>query len=235
MNFFLMMNLLGAFNSGQYYFQYVFGNLGAFSAVMAMSAIALPVVFFLPKLCRKYGVINIVKISVVFEVIGIIIRILIPKSLPVQCISYFLFQLPNIPIAFVGSQVTIECMEYGSYKSGVIAEAMYSSFISFAQKIATSISSFLLGVILTASGFDMLTKAVAEGGFTDWAELMGQGTGAIEQYVAGGVETVNHVMTGISIIYNYIPFSSCSYKLYSSSFLQSGERFKEIESKHWRK
>lgn len=232
LNFFLMMNLLGAFNSGQYYFQYVFGNLGAFSAVMAMSAIALPVVFFLPKLCRKYGVINIVKISVVFEVIGIIIRILIPKSLPVQCISYFLFQLPNIPIAFVGSQVTIECMEYGSYKSGVIAEAMYSSFISFAQKIATSISSFLLGVILTASGFDMLTKAVAEGGFTDWAELMGQGTGAIEQYVAGGVETVNHVMTGISIIYNYIPLALAVISFILLLFFNLEKDLKKLRAEH---
>ena len=232
LNFFLMMNLLGAFNSGQYYFQYVFGNLGAFSAVMAMSAIALPVVFFLPKLCRKYGVINIVKISVVFEVIGIIIRILIPKSLPVQCISYFLFQLPNIPSAFVGSQVTIECMEYGSYKSGVIAEAMYSSFISFAQKIATSISSFLLGVILTASGFDMLTKAVAEGGFTDWAELMGQGTGAIEQYVAGGVETVNHVMTGISIIYNYIPLALAVISFILLLFFNLEKDLKKLRAEH---
>ena len=114
LNFFLMMNLLGAFNSGQYYFQYVFGNLGAFSAVMAMSAIALPVVFFLPKLCRKYGVINIVKISVVFEVIGIIIRILIPKS--TAGTVYFLFSVSASQYTDCVCRFTGDDRVYGVWK-----------------------------------------------------------------------------------------------------------------------
>ena len=87
-------------------------------------------------------------------------------------------------------------------------------------------------MILTASGFDMLTKAVAEGGFTDWAELMGQGTGAIEQYVAGGVETVNHVMTGISIIYNYIPLALAVISFILLLFFNLEKDLKKLRAEH---
>ncbi len=72
---------------------------------------------------------------------------------------------------------------YGRYKTGVIAEGMYSAFVSFAQKMATSLSSLIIGVILSVSGFDYLTAAVVNNGFTDWSELSALGTEGYEKYV----------------------------------------------------
>lgn len=232
LNFLVMLNLMGAFNSGQYYFQFVFGDLGAYSAVMAVSAVAFPVMFFIPKLCKKFGVVNLIRFSMVLQIVGIVIRMIVPDNLLIQCVCYFLFTLPNIPFAFVGSQVTIECMEYGQYKTGIVVEAMYSSFINFSQKMSTSLGSVILGVVLTATGFDYLTNAVLSGGFADWAELAALGTAGFEQYVTGGAQTVSNAIGGISIIYNVIPLVAAIVTLVMLFFFNLEKDLKVIRVQH---
>ncbi len=204
-NFLYMIILMSSFTTGQYYFQYVFGNLGVFSIVMAMSAILLPLYAFIPKLCKKFGVAAVIRTTMIIAVIGVIIRLLVPGLLPTQCIGYLCVSLPNIFVACVGSQINFELMEYGRYKTGVIAEGMYSAFVSFAQKMATSLSSLLIGVILSVSGFDALTAAVVNNGFTSWADLVALGTEGFEQYVEGGAQTVSDALAGINFAYNWMP------------------------------
>ena len=109
--------------------------------------------------------------AIVFAMIGVVLRLIMPSLLLIQMIGYLFVSLPNILVACVGSQINYECMEYGRYKTGVIAEAMYSSFVSFAQKMATSLSSVIIGLILSLTSFDYLTKGVVDNGFDDWAEL----------------------------------------------------------------
>ena len=113
--------------------------------------------------------------------------------------------LPNILVACVGSQINYECMEYGRYKTGVIAEAMYSSFVSFAQKMATSLSSVIIGLILSLTSFDYLTKGVVDNGFDDWAELAALGEVGFNKYIEGGVDAVNSAMAGINFAFNWMP------------------------------
>lgn len=204
-NFLYMVILMSSFTTGQYYFQYVFGNLGTFSIVMVMSAILLPLYFFIPKICKRFGVAAVIRTTMIIAVIGVLIRVVAPSLLPTQCIGYLCVSLPNIFVACVGSQINFECMEYGRYKTGVIAEGMYSAFVSFAQKMATSLSSLIIGVILSVSGFDYLTAAVVNNGFTDWSELSALGTEGYEKYVEGGTHTVEAAMSGINFAYNWMP------------------------------
>ncbi len=72
--------------------------------------------------------------SMMISIIGIIIRMFLPQSIAAQMVGYLAVSLPNIINACVLSQVNYELMEYGRYKTGVVAEGMYSAFISFAQK-----------------------------------------------------------------------------------------------------
>ena len=205
-NFLYMLVMMSAFTTGQYYFQYVFGNLGMFSLVMAVSAVMLPIYFFIPKLCKKFGVAQVIRVTMVIALAGIVVRVIFPQLLPAQCIGYLCVSLPNIFVACVGSQINFELMEYGRYRTGVIAEGMYSAFVSFAQKMATSLSSLIVGLILSISGFDALTKAVVDNGFANWEELAALGTEGYNQYIEGGAETVSGALSGINFAYNWMPF-----------------------------
>ena len=204
-NFAIIILINVAFITGQYYFEYYYGDLGAFSLLMVFSAVIVPVIFFIPKLCKKLGVVNVIRGSLVIAVIGLVVRMIFPRSFVALIIGYVLLAVPQIPISFVGAQVTIECMEYGTYKTGVVAEAMYSSFTNFSQKIAGSFSTMIVGLILSATGFDALTAAVQQGGFEDWAALSALGTAGFEQYVSGGAAAVERAMQGVYAVYNYIP------------------------------
>ncbi len=59
---------MSSFTTGQYYFQYVFGNLGTFSIVMVMSAILLPLYFFIPKICKRFGVAAVIRTTMIIAV-----------------------------------------------------------------------------------------------------------------------------------------------------------------------
>lgn len=204
-NFAVIILINVAFITGQYYFEYYYGDLGAFSLLMVFSAVIVPVIIFIPKLCKKLGVVNVIRGSLVIAVIGLVVRMIFPRSFVALIIGYVLLAVPQIPISFVGAQVTIECMEYGTYKTGVVAEAMYSSFTNFSQKIAGSFSTMIVGLILSVTGFDALTAAVQKGGFEDWAALSALGTAGYEQYVSGGAAAVEQAMQGVYAVYNYIP------------------------------
>ena len=204
-NFMYMIILMSSFTVGQYYFQYIYGSLSTFSIVMAASVALFPVFAFIPKLAKKFGSAQLLSGSMILAAGGVILRVIIPKSIVAQMIGYLLVSLPNIINACVLSQINYEIMEYGRYKSGIVAEGMYSAFVSFAQKMATSLNSVIIGVILTGTGFDFLTKAVKENGFADWGELAALGEAGFEKYVTGGAEAVNRALSGINFAYNWLP------------------------------
>ena len=204
-NFMYMIVMMSSFGVGQYYFQYVYGNLGTFSIVMAASVALFPVFAAIPKLSKKMGSAKLISGSMMISIIGIIIRMFLPQSIAAQMVGYLAVSLPNIINACVLSQVNYELMEYGRYKTGVVAEGMYSAFISFAQKMATSLNSVIVGLILSGTGFDTLTKAVTKNGFEDWAALAALGTKGFDTYVEGGAATVDKALKGISFAYNGMP------------------------------
>ncbi|MDY6335030.1 MAG: MFS transporter [Lachnospiraceae bacterium] len=231
-NFMYMMILMSSFSVGQYYFQYVFGNLGTFSLVLAASAAMMPIYIFIPRLCKKFGVSKVIMYTMIIAAMGVIIRLLVPHMLITQIIGYLFVSLPNVFVAAVGSQVNYQCMEYGQYKTGVVAEGMYSAFVSFAQKMATSLSSLLVGVILSVAGFDCLTQAVTANGFADWAELSTLGAAGYEQYVEGGVATVSKAMGGISFAYNGIPLIFLAVDIILFSFFHLERDLKKLRVEH---
>ena len=172
---------------------------------MAASVALFPVFAAIPKLSKKMGSAKLISGSMMISIIGIIIRMFLPQSIAAQMVGYLAVILPNIINACVLSQVNYELMEYGRYKTGVVAEGMYSAFISFAQKMATSLNSVIVGLILSGTGFDTLTKAVTKNGFEDWAALAALGTKGFDTYVEGGAATVDKALKGISFAYNGMP------------------------------
>lgn len=231
-NFMYMIILMSSFGIGQYYFQYVYGNLGTFSLVMAASAAMLPIYIFIPRICKKWGVARVIQTTMIIAASGVVLRLLVPHMLVTQMIGYLCVSLPNVFVACVGSQINYECMEYGQYKTGVVAEGMYSAFISFAQKMATSLSSLLTGVILSVAGFDCLTKAVTNNGFVDWAELSALGTAGYEQYVEGGAAAVGKALNGISIAYNWVPLVFLAIDIVIFAFFHLERDLKKLRVEH---
>jgi GPH family glycoside/pentoside/hexuronide:cation symporter len=71
--------------------------------------------------------------------------------------------------------------------------------------MTTSLSSIIIGFVLTKTGFDYLNRAVVDNGFSNWSELANLGNDGINQYVSGGIATVQRAFQGINFLYNLFP------------------------------
>ena len=98
--------------------------------------------------------------------------------------------------------------------------------------MATSLSSLLIGVVLAATGFDRLTKAVTGNGFEDWSALSALGAAGYEQYVEGGTAAVNQAKSGISIAYNWIPLIFLAVCIVLFAFFHLERDLKQLRVEH---
>lgn len=137
-----------------YYAQYVLGNKGLISILVV--AENLPVLLVMPAalgLCNKYGKRRV-------SVIGLIGAIL--------CYGFMILNLRNFPLFILGTIVKGICMapiqscsnafivdsaEYGEWKTGVRAEGMSFSAISFSQKVSAGLANVVIGWVLTLTGY----------------------------------------------------------------------------------
>lgn len=54
----------------------------------------------------------------------------------------------------VGTEITIQCMEYSYLKNGIRAESIYNSFLKFGMKVGMGRGAAVLSVVLTTAGYD---------------------------------------------------------------------------------
>ena len=137
-----------------YYAQYVLGNAGLIPILVV--AENLPVLLVMPvalQLCNKFGKKKV-------SVIGLIGAILCYGFMILNLHNFSLFIVGTIvkglcmsPIQAIGNAFIVDSVEYGEWKTGVRAEGMAFSAISFSQKVSQGLSNVVIGWILTFTGY----------------------------------------------------------------------------------
>lgn len=143
------------------YFQYVIGNIAAFSIVGIVSAIcgiiSVPLFPVITKsISRKYVYI----IGIVSMLIGYLLFSTAPSNLmPVIIIGLVFFYFPY-QLIFISVLMTIsDSVEYGQWKNGVRNEAVTLSLRPLLDKIAGALSNGIVGFISVTCGMIGNAKA----------------------------------------------------------------------------
>lgn len=153
---YLGSNLSGAV--GSYYSLYIFGDISV-SSIMTLAL--LPLVIFmgiLPVLSRKFTLRKCIIATMVLGIIGCLIRLIDVHSVLLgfigSCCSGIAFP------AFYGfaSTMTLDCMDYGEWKSGTRVEGTLSSVQSLMNKIGTALGAGIAGIMLSAVAFDGMAE-----------------------------------------------------------------------------
>ena len=147
----LISNLTAVNN---YYFKYIFGNIGMASIVSLSSVVTPLVLAFFPLLSRKFGTVGILKIGAVMGVFGYIIRLLGGTNLITIAVGSMLGGLGIVPVTLMISIYLIDCMDYGEWKTGVRVEGLLASVNAFMSKLGSGVSSALVGLVMGAAGYD---------------------------------------------------------------------------------
>lgn len=147
-----------------YYGTYVLGNadLGN-SLLMVMSIAPFFILYFIPKISARKGKKFQLILGCVVIIIGGGLFFLAGANGPLNLAASFVVGLGQV-LTFSGVWSTIpDTADYGEYKNGVHAPGSMYAIANFGLKIGMTMASTLLGIGLTAVGFDETAAVQAAG------------------------------------------------------------------------
>lgn len=148
-----------------FYFQYVYGNVGAASTVGIVGMITPFLFLVIPVLMKKYSLAQITIAGFVMAIAGNVLKFAGGPHMGTLIGGSLLAGLGVMPLSMLISIFLIECMDFGEWKTGIRLEGAYGSVRGLADKIGTALSTSVLGFILQAAGFNK-ELAVQSGGAT---------------------------------------------------------------------
>jgi Na+/melibiose symporter-like transporter len=144
-----------------YYLKYIIGDLGVGTWLNAGMMIILPLLMFAPKIMEKLGTGKTLRSGLVLMLVGPIIRMAGGTNLATLIIGYIFFVAGSVPIAFMLNIYLFECMDYGELKTGTRVEGMMGSITSFMAKVASAVSGWFVGVMLSLTGYVGTAAAIS--------------------------------------------------------------------------
>jgi GPH family glycoside/pentoside/hexuronide:cation symporter len=141
----------GALN---YYFQYVFGDVGLASVSGIVSLLGIFTVALLPLMSKKLGIRKTAVFTLAFGGVSFALRFFFPDNLAWFSVCTMLTMFGIIPFSYLRSIILIDCMDYGRYKTKKDLEGIYSAIFSVTTKIGLGVGSLLIGFLLQISGYN---------------------------------------------------------------------------------
>lgn len=143
---------------GIYYFRDVVGNIGLASLGSFIPIVAgLPILFFLTPLSKKFGKKNLFLFGSITQMLVAVSLFFIPPHMTTFIIVQAAFTGLFMPFtAVLGWAMAADCVEYGEWKTGINGAGTVMSQITFINKFGNAIGGFLLGWLLSISGYNAL-------------------------------------------------------------------------------
>lgn len=148
-----MYNTLGT-GSQNYFFQYIYGDIGGLSAMSIGTLLTIFFIALVPRLIEKFGRAQTVRFGLTATMLACLGRLVMPHNLVWLAVMSFIALCGIMTLSFMKPLLTIDCITYGKWKTGNAVEAAYSTVNSLADKLGLGLGSFLLGAILELGKFD---------------------------------------------------------------------------------
>ena len=159
-----------------YYFTFVLGDLSVMSTVSILTLVTMLVGTVLSKtLSVKIGRKQTIILSIVFMVIGLVIRYFFAYELWAAFVGSMIFRFGigmELPAQGV---INAENMDYIEYKMGVRAESALTSVSTFLSKVGAAIGGAMPAYLLAIAGYDAESGIIPEslpGAICGWGFLL---------------------------------------------------------------
>ena len=150
---FIVNRIVNGFGIGNYYYQYVVGDL-AMAAIPAIGAmLGLVIIPFVPKMTEKWG---IRKQLVFMGIVGtaiILLPYLAPTNILLLTVMMASIMAFGMPISMLSNVILIQCMQYSEWKNGINIEGVISSVNSFTTKVGNALGALVAGLLLGMAGY----------------------------------------------------------------------------------
>lgn len=138
-----------------YYAQYVLGDLGYYTPINnALSISQFVIMFFTPMFMKKFGKHRTYQVGLLGMIVGFAGTGLCGTNIPLLIMFN---AIKGIGLGAAGGMafgMVSDTIEYGKYKTGVVAVGMGNAGVSTAQKLGLGFGQAVMGWILAGAGFD---------------------------------------------------------------------------------
>ncbi|MFV0538975.1 MAG: MFS transporter [Dysgonomonas sp.] len=136
-----------------YYFRYIMGDI-SLASIMSLSMLAIIVVMVVtPALSKKFGFINIMRVTTLLGMGGYLIRLLNVHSLALLFVSNIFGMMGFYTMFSFASKFVIDCIDYGEWKTGIRSEGTIAAAQSVTAKIGAAVGAGAIGILMGLSGY----------------------------------------------------------------------------------
>lgn len=137
-----------------YYFLYIVKNVEV-SGVMGMfGMLAMVTMIFYPMLLKKISTKQLIQYGLMISVAAAVLNLIAGANLVLLAIGGIILGVSSLPCSYMTNILAIDCADYNEWKGNARMEGTMCSVTGFANKLGAAFGTFLIGVLLTSSGFD---------------------------------------------------------------------------------
>lgn len=104
-------------------------------------------------LCNKFGKRKVALSGLCLSMIGFALMFLNIHNFPLFIVGLVVKGIFFAPVQSIGNAFIVDSAVYGEWKTGVKAEGMAFSAVSFANKVSGGLSGVIVGWVLTLTGY----------------------------------------------------------------------------------
>lgn len=149
-----------------YYFTWVVGDIGKYSILQIFSIVALFVMLTFPAIIRKKSANYLIFVGAIMGIVGYSLNFFAGKNMILLIIAFLISGVSVLPGSYLRSVLIMDVAKYNQYKGLPPMESTASALANFFGKVFTAFGSFVLGILLTAGGYDGMAAVQSAGAMT---------------------------------------------------------------------
>lgn len=150
----LVVGIAGNLTVSGYYFLYIVKNVEISGVMSMLSIVAMLTLIIYPMLLKKISTKQLIQYGMMLSLVSGIIGYAAKANLVMLAIAGIVMGISSLPGSYMGNLLIIDCADYNEWQGRPRMEGTLSSVVGFMNKIGAAFGTFLVGILLTASGFD---------------------------------------------------------------------------------
>lgn len=159
----MVPQLATSLSAGTYYFTWIVGDIGKYSAIQMVSMLSLILIILFPTLMKKFSAMQLIGAAAVIAIAGYVLCFFAGSNMLLIAIGFFLSSMITLPTSYMKAPIIMQISDYNEHKGQPRMEATMAAVANFLNKIGSAFGSFLLGIMLTMGGYDGKLDAQPEG------------------------------------------------------------------------
>lgn len=162
----MVPQLVTSLSAGTYYFTWIVGDISKFSTIQMVSMAALIAIVLFPTLMKKFSAMQLIGASAIIAMVGYIGCFFAGTNMVLLALGLLLGNVVSLPTSYMKAPIIMQISDYNEHNGQPRMEATMAAVANFLHKIGSAFGSFLLGIMLSAGGYDGTLQVQPEGALT---------------------------------------------------------------------